>query len=942
MFPFDFDKDRFLFSSRPEVWFPSQPYLLVQTHEMSGSASPSDPLFVNSQWHINGSPHDISVQGVWNDYTGTGVTIGFIDDGIEYTHPELDAQYDASLDYDLQSNTNDGGPKTNSDKHGTTTAGTAVAENNGSGVVGVAYGADITSFRVNFGGVITDAGLANLFNRQTQVDVSNNSWGSTALFGDNFDTNLTQTAAAIESAATNGRGGLGTNIVFSAGNGREAGDNTNYHNLTNSPYTITVAGTDQNGDIASFSTPGASILVSAPGVAIATTDRVGSKGYVSGDYVSISGTSFSAPIVSGLVALMLEANPNLGYRDVQEILAYSARLTGGGGSWTYNDAANWNGGGLHFSHDFGFGLVDAHAAVRLAETWNHVSNFTNLQIVDSGVSSPNAPIPDGNANGTSKSLNVTSDIVIDRVQVDLSITHTWIGDLKVVLTSPDGTESVLVNRPGLNPSASSGYGSSADNIQFTMTSNAFWGESGDGIWTVTVSDLEGLYTGTLSSWSIRLFGDAVTADQTYVYTNEYGALAGQPGRSSLSDSGGVDTINAAAVTSDTVLSLLPGTVSTIAGAALSVDPGTLIEHAWLGDGNDSVTGNNANNALYGMRGNDTLVGSMGTDTLDGGIGADIVSYEGFAGSLTANLFTQQTQLNAVLKDMLVAIEGITGGEGNDRLYGNHEANILLGMGGDDIISGYGGADTLEGGTGFDLLSYSASAAGVTVNFFTNSAFGGQAQGDKISSFEGVIGGKGHDRLYGNNEANILTGLEGDDIISGYGGADTLSGGAGRDLLSYSGSGAGVTVNLLTNIVFGGQAQGDSISGFEDVAGGKGNDVLTGDANANKLSGLEGSDILTGGAGADSLTGGSGADWFTYVALMDSTAFQSDLITDFVKTQDKFNLAGLGFTGISEGAAVGSVLGFIRGGGQTIITNTADFKIMLTGEHLLSDSDFIFA
>ena len=83
--------------------------------------------------------------------------------------------------------------------------------------------------------------------------------------------------------------------------------------------------------------------------------------------------------MSGVVALMLDANPDLGWRDVQNILAYSAREIGsgvGGGAtsseeheWFYNNAGNWNGGGLHFSNDYGYGSVDAYNAVRMAEVW---------------------------------------------------------------------------------------------------------------------------------------------------------------------------------------------------------------------------------------------------------------------------------------------------------------------------------------------------------------------------------------------------------------------------------------------------------------------------------------------------------------------------------------------------------------------------------------------
>ncbi|MBO9497770.1 S8 family serine peptidase, partial [Thalassotalea sp. G20_0] len=126
-----------------------------------------------------------------------------------------------------------------------------------------------------------------------------------------------------------------------------------------------------------FSNPGASILVSAPGSNMASTSRelINDNGSVFGDDLDVAqGTSFATPLVSGVVALMLEANPNLGYRDVQQILALTARrIDDPNTDWTDNGAHNWNGGGMHTSHDYGFGNVDALAAVRLAETWEKQS-----------------------------------------------------------------------------------------------------------------------------------------------------------------------------------------------------------------------------------------------------------------------------------------------------------------------------------------------------------------------------------------------------------------------------------------------------------------------------------------------------------------------------------------------------------------------------------------
>lgn len=126
-----------------------------------------------------------------------------------------------------------------------------------------------------------------------------------------------------------GRDGLGTVNVVSAGNGRLEERNTNDSNLSAMPEAITVAAVGRDGYVTETSTPGASLLVSAPGEAIWTTDRVGVAGYSDGWSETgnrdtsvtnaFSGTSAAAPMVAGVVALMLDANPALGFRDVQTI-----------------------------------------------------------------------------------------------------------------------------------------------------------------------------------------------------------------------------------------------------------------------------------------------------------------------------------------------------------------------------------------------------------------------------------------------------------------------------------------------------------------------------------------------------------------------------------------------------------------------------------------------
>jgi subtilisin-like proprotein convertase family protein len=603
---------------------------------------PNDPLFA-AQWYLNntgqldGTPGvDLNVLDVWDDYSGEGVTVGVFDDGFDYIHPDLDGNYNSTVDYDYVAGDTTPLPS-DEENHGTAVAGIIGAEANGIGGVGVAYNSTLVGFRI-IGGE-----NPNELNPFVNVDVANNSWGyssdSSAFFFDDFNSPEWEIERdALIAGVRDGRDGLGTAIVFAAGNEREVGDNTNYHNFTNSPYVITVGALLNNGVYSPYSTPGASILVSAFGSesgGIVTTDRRGADGYDTGDYTdSFNGTSAATPMVSGVVALMLEANPDLGYRDIQEILAYSAiqnNPTSTG--WQFNGANNSNGGGLHVNHDYGFGLVDARAAVRLAETWRETNTFENREtLVVDGLTTPQN-IPDlGEINS---SVTVEAGLEIDSVEVALNIDHTFREDIRVTLISPNGTESVLIDSPTIDDTGN-------NSIDFVTSSTHYRGEDTGGTWTLRVEDLAGEDLGKLVDWSLKFTGDTDSPlNDTYFYTDEFVDFT-TPSRTTLNDTAGVDKINAAAITSDISLNLAANSTNNLAGNTLTIGSNTVIENAVGGDGDDSIAGNSVNNALSGMRGSDLLIGGAGNDTLSGSYGnvnnSGVAEYDNLTGGTGADLF----------------------------------------------------------------------------------------------------------------------------------------------------------------------------------------------------------------------------------------------------------------------------------------------------------------
>ncbi len=364
---------------------PTDPLVAQQWHLVNSGQQVGNPDY-QAIYGVAGQ--DVNVAPVWNmGYTGAGVTVAVIDSGVELNHPDLAANISSTLRLDALSQDGNGSPRADQFEpvwHGTAVAGIigAVA-NNGIGGAGVAPGVTLVPIRLidPTAPVSTtqDPFVAAFRYAIQDIDITNNSWGPgtpRALAGLSQ-----QEMLALRDSIIFGRDGLGVIHVFSSGNSagpqfnngwQDIGswDSSSYSGWQNSRYTIAVTGVDHDGlysnvdgTVTNYAEAGANVLVAAPtgsfaainiaddtgiGSGIVTTDLTGTqqsglggantapdsitgqefdRDFLSNtDYMSrMNGTSAAAPMVTGVIALMLEANPNLSWRDVQEILVRSAR-----------------------------------------------------------------------------------------------------------------------------------------------------------------------------------------------------------------------------------------------------------------------------------------------------------------------------------------------------------------------------------------------------------------------------------------------------------------------------------------------------------------------------------------------------------------------------------------------------------------------------------------
>jgi subtilisin family serine protease len=499
-------------------------------------------------------------KAIADQLSGAGIIMAIVDSGLEIAHEDIAGNIILNGSYNYVNKTTDPTPTTTTGDHGTSVAGIAAAMSmNGKGGRGVAPLASLKGFNAMV--TLEDLDFFESLGgnpRSENVDIFNMSYGRS---GTRYIPLSSTEKKLYDEKANDLRGKKGGIYVKSAGNSFEDFkiDDDTYtctkyngkEGLTcmnaaadeekSRPEVITVGAFNASGVKSSYSTAGSTLWISAPGgeygsdsPAIITTDLSGTdRGYSQknlakprnpfeiGDptynpncnYTStFNGTSSAAPNASGAIALILQTNQNLTRRDVKHILAKTARKIDPDSKASdvkvningvdYQASEGWvtNKAGYHFHNWYGFGAVDVDAAVAMARSYKANSLPLILpKTFDSGLTEA-VSIPDNSASGVTRTIEVSEDLTIENLFVQLSIDHPDTSEVGIEITSPGGAKSILLNirsalKTGLNR---------ADGVSFG--SNAFYGEKTKGTWTLKVLDSLPNNVGTLNLFKLNIMG----------------------------------------------------------------------------------------------------------------------------------------------------------------------------------------------------------------------------------------------------------------------------------------------------------------------------------------------------------------------------------------------------------------------------------------------------
>jgi subtilisin family serine protease len=520
----------------------AEPNVVVQTQS---HYRPKDPIYLK-QWHLNhtGGPEltsgsHVFAEKAWDITRGVrSVVVAIMDDSVALNHPDFQGMGKIVAPRDFKENDFLPLPVDAEDNHGTSCAGVAIAEENGTGAVGIAPGCALMPIRTT--GFLDDESIEALFGWAVEHNaaVISCSWGPAATY---FPLSLRQ-RVALNRAATDGRNGKGCVIVFAAGNAnRPTNGSVNESGWPNNvisgvtswlagfavhPDVITVSACTSLSKKAAYSNWGAEVSVCAPsnnappgiglsmgyvftppevrgnlpGLGIVTTDRPGTTGYDPGDFASdFGGTSSACPLVAGVAALILSANPDLTASEVKQILQQTADKivdTNPDPQFSLRKGTYETGGRCDW---FGFGKVNALKAVQAAIQQQKATAIAPSRRIQQQ-NNASVAIPDYNLNGVISALAIGESAIVRDIQVSVAIDHAFMGDLEITLIAPTRQTFLLQGRTlGTKTSLQTTY-----TLQTTPILRRVLNQSAQGNWQLQVVDCAQGDTGTLKSWQLNL------------------------------------------------------------------------------------------------------------------------------------------------------------------------------------------------------------------------------------------------------------------------------------------------------------------------------------------------------------------------------------------------------------------------------------------------------
>ncbi|XP_052096867.1 furin-like protease kpc-1 isoform X2 [Mytilus californianus] len=471
-----------------------------------------DPEWPNL-WYLNDevSP-SLKVSAAWNaGYSGKGVIIAVVDDGLETDHPDISANVDAEHGISFRDGATDPKPKSDKDDHGTSVTGLiAAVRDNNICIPGVAYNSTVIGVQLlgthdNINNTVDSDAATAFLHYVSNVDIYSNSWGP--IEGSGFSGPGYLAKKALRNGVTTGRNGKGAIYIFSAGNGG-LDDNCNADGYANSIYTIAITSVqiDENAWYSEVCAPAlAATYGGSKQDQYLTTTKIKSGCTNEG----IQGTSFSAPIASAIIAMTLEANPNLTWRDIQHLVV----LTSNRKNFidTFSDWST-NGANQEFSQVLGFGLMNAETMVSVGSQWKSVPQQHTCA---SRNKFPYMTTTSTKSDLIDITVQQCSAInYLEHVQVIVTFSYTrYRGGTQLYLISPAGTKSNLLHHRKEDAEDNL----SAGNLNWTYMSVHFWGESPIGNWTLQISSTIHSVRVRLDRWSLRFYGTTTDPWQTAIY-----------------------------------------------------------------------------------------------------------------------------------------------------------------------------------------------------------------------------------------------------------------------------------------------------------------------------------------------------------------------------------------------------------------------------------------